>query len=66
MDIEIYLWMFLVTLFLCLVCVRIFYGTDPEENVFRRKDLECDTCGQISNLTNGLCDYCIRFYKAYK
>ena len=32
MDIDTYLWIFLVTFFLCLLCVRIFYCKDPEEN----------------------------------
>jgi hypothetical protein len=66
MDIDTYLWMFLVTLFLCLLCVRIFYGTDPGENVFTYKQSECDTCGQVGELTKGQCEYCILFYKAHK
>ena len=27
---------------------------------------ECDTCGQISRLTAGLCDWCYRTYEANK
>ena len=26
----------------------------------------CDCCGQVSKLTDGLCDWCSRFYKAHK
>ena len=27
---------------------------------------ECDTCGQISRLTSGLCDWCYKTYEANK
>ena len=27
---------------------------------------ECDTCGQISHLTAGLCDWCYKTYEANK
>jgi hypothetical protein len=26
----------------------------------------CDCCGQVSRLTDGLCEWCQRFYKAHK
>ena len=54
MDIDTYLWIFLVVFFLYLLVLRIFYGVDPEENVFTYKEQECDTCGQVSSsLKNG-------------
>lgn len=32
-----------------------------------KKDLEeCDTCGQLSHLKNGLCDWCQKVYEANK
>jgi hypothetical protein len=67
MDIDTYLWIFLVVFLLCLLVLRVLYGVDPEENVFTYKEQECDTCGQISSsLSKGLCEYCSRFYKAHK
>jgi len=35
---------------------------DSKENV----EQICDCCGQVSRLTDGLCEWCERFYKANK
>jgi hypothetical protein len=67
MDIEIYLWIFLVVFFIVLLVLRIFFGVDPTDSIYTYKDGECDTCGQISlSLSKGLCEYCSVFYKVHK
>jgi hypothetical protein len=37
-----------------------------KEQAEEKKEPVCDCCGQISTLTDGLCEWCSRFYKAHK
>ena len=37
-----------------------------KENSEESVEQICDCCGQVSTLTNGLCEWCSKFYKANK
>ena len=47
--------------------IREWWRTERYELPTQDRHAPCDTCGQIcSKLTDGLCDWCHRFFGAHK
>jgi len=47
--------------------IRRSFRREHTPVVRRNVHAPCDTCGQVNtNLIDGLCDWCHRFYKAHK
>lgn len=40
--------------------------TTKNDETLREDMQECDTCGQISRLRNGFCDWCQKVYESNK